>query len=245
MSFVFGRGVGGALCACAVVGVASGLAQADPVHISYEFDQGTGDGFAFSVLHTPTNDRGNGSVLYRIVGTFEIIFDDVANTIEFMEFQADIVNRMNAGIKYGELSLSANSTLDLIAGPDGANDFLIGANQNDQSGNGLLSVMLTDTSGAISNVFEGNRNFLYLNRAYNARANHFNSASYSLGLWGATEEVFGGDGHGGNTNIQSGSLGMDIFGEVVGIVAIPLPTPAGLGALGLIGVAGFTRRRTS
>ncbi len=240
MSKIVARGAGGLLCAGAALCAPSFAAHAATVRITYSFDQGTGDGFAFSVLHTPTNDRGNGSSLYHIVGTFEVIFDDVANTLEFVDFQADIVNRTNSGIKLGEMSLTANSTLDLIPGPDGPNDFLAGADSNDQSGNGILSIAISDTSGNITNAFEGDRSFLFLARDYNARANHFNSSTYALGLWGATEEVFGGDGHGGNTNILSSSLGMDIFGD---IVAIPLPASAGLATLGLLGLVGVRRRR--
>lgn len=217
-------------CSLAAAALVVSSANAGTTTIHYgDIQQGVGPGFGFSVIHTPTNDHGNGSLLYRMFSTLTAVYDDVddgdgAGSLTFTQFDGQLfeendLNPINVGPLAGSITLRASSTLNLQDGTDGG-DFL-----GSTFVEGLLQLTISIIGQADRDI-----DIQFKAISYNPLANRFDPNNpYTLGLWGATPEVFTGD-------INADSLGFDLFAMV------PLPNPAALGALGL-GVVGVLRRR--
>lgn len=211
--------------------IAAASTRANPVRMHFEIDQGRGSGFGFSVLHRPSNGRGNGRILYRYLGDLEADVDLHAGTVTLTQFQADLfrernLNPRHKGPRVGSLSLVEGQ---LTTNADG----LLG---------GQITLSLTlDGKGS------GDVTFLFQPIAYNPLANRLDDELGRFGLWGATADMFG---QGppmpiGDTGLTS--LGMDLLtgpGTEV-MVAVPLPSGVMLGSVGLAGLFGVRRRRRS
>ena len=202
-------------------------AWAGQIHIQSDIAQGHGSGFGFSVLHAPQNGQGNGHILYRYRGSFETVYDDVAQTIAFTRFDADLFSEHNlnpstSGGPVGSLSLvsgglTKQATGDLVSGS-------------------LILHLILDGVG------EGDVTLLFQQNGYNPLANRFDADSFRLGLWGATADMFG---QGPTTQIgDTGltSLGMDLL-STNSMQMVPLPSGVALGSAGLLGMFGARRRR--
>jgi len=191
-------------------------------------NQGTRSGLGFTLIHEPTDDAGNGDLLYRMFASMTVVFDDSAGTLEFTDFQAGLFEESNfnpgvSGAEIGQISLRQNSTLTRGASTGVTDQTFI---------SGTLALTL-DLDGETARDID----IEFKAIDYNDLANRFNSdpsSGFALGLWGATPEVFDGD-------FTADSLGFDLFAENGTI--IPLPSAANLGLLGLGIVGGTTRRR--
>lgn len=207
--------------------ITSGVAVAGQERVHFDIQQGTGSGFGFSVLHNATNASGAGNILFRQLGTMEMVFDDIAQTFTFSEFDADLFAENNLdpntlGSRVGSLSLVEGQLLV------GANNMLFGS----------LTLNVT-----IDGVGDGEATFNFLPIAYNALANRWDPNLNRIGLWGAVANVFG-EGplvEIGNTGLFN--LGFDML-TGPGMQVIPLPSGVALGSAGLLGLMGVRRRRT-
>ncbi len=212
-------------------------ASADTVKIKYnEIAQGTENGFGFSLVHTPTNDAGAGSLLYRMFSSFTIVWDntddgDGAGKVTVTElsaqlFQESNFNPNNVGAMEGTITLRENSVLNLQAGTD-ANTHL-----GSQFVEGILKLTLSLDGEADRDIdIQFNAN------SYNALANRFDpNNGFAIGLWGATPEVF-------TDNIDGDSLGFDLFGGNGQIVPLPNAASFGLIGFGVLGAGASMRRR--
>lgn len=214
----------------------TGAASADTVKIKYnEVAQGTENGFGFSLMHTPTNDAGGGSLLYRMYSTFTILWDntddgDGAGSITVTELSAQLFlennfNPNNVGAMVGTITLRESSMLNVQDGTD----------QNTHAGSQFVEGLLKLTL-SLDGEADRDLDIQFNAENYNALANRFDPDNdFALGLWGATPEVF-------QNNIDGDSLGFDLFGSNGQIV--PLPTAANIGLLGFGFVsAGASMRR--
>lgn len=215
----------------------TGAASADTVKIKYnDVAQGTENGFGFSLVHTPTNDAGAGSLLYRMFSSFTVVWDntddgDGAGKLTVTElsgqlFQESNFNPNNFGAMEGTITLRETSVLNLQSGTD--NNTHLGT----QFVEGILKLTLS-LDGEADRDLDIQFNAL----SYNALANRFDpNNGFALGLWGGTPEIF-------QNNIDSTSLGFDLFGSNGQIVPLPNAASFGLLGLGLLGGSASMRRR--
>lgn len=223
-------------------GLLGATAQADTVQIDYNIAHDTDEGFAYSVFHIPkwhNGAQGWGSVAWRMVGGFSILFDEDAETFEFTDFNATIFQETDLnpdlGAQAGEVSFVSSSTFGVngagVTGGELTMHFEFGANPGPQAN--------ANSSGDITIVFP--------QIAFNPIANRFDTTTFDLGLWGATANVFNWHnprGITGDTGIYK--LGMDLRGDPSGPpVMIPLPGGASLAVMGFgaLGLGRMTRRR--
>lgn len=232
--------------ATAVAGAALGcaaMAHGAPVSLHYsDVDQGTRSGFGFSVVHRPINDAGAGDILYRLTLTsIDVLWDEATASLTFTGLQGRLFEENNLdpatlGPEVGKIDLAAVSALSLSATPVIGTDSLSGAGGEFLGGDIAFTMTLFGPDGALGGGDDTLRNFTirFLSKDYNPLANRFNPADqYSLGLWGATPETFTASGP------TADSLAVDIFASAP---VVPLPSAAGLGAVGLC-CLGLRRRR--
>lgn len=215
----------------------TGAASADTVKIKYnEIAQGTENGFGFSLVHTPTNDAGAGSLLYRMFSSFTVLWDNTddgdgagdltVTQLDAQLFQESNFNPNNFGAMEGTITLRETSVLNLQDGTDSSTHL------GTQFVEGILKLTLS-LNGEADRDLDIQFNAL----SYNALANRFDpNNGFALGLWGGTPEIF-------QNNIDGDSLGFDLFGTNGQIV--PLPNAASFGLLGLsfLGAGASMRRR--
>lgn len=200
------------------ISLATTQAPAGEIMIDFEIGNSVSNNFAYSLIHTATSDQGNGSVLYRIIGNFSATYDDVANTLTFTSFTADL---------YDGISVSNPSQLGSLVGSLSLDSGLLNYNPFTNIIDGQLNLDMT--LGSSSELIT----FQFQPIQYNGFANTFDPTSLFLGLWGATPDVFGGTWDGSH-------LGMDLVGN--GVI-VPLPAAFMLGLVGL-SMAGLYRKRS-
>jgi len=215
--------------------VGAGAADAAPVRLNYTLQQGSSQGFAFSLLHVPDASKGAqgfGVVAYRVEGTFTVDYDADAGTLDFVDFAATLFNDSNVNTARG----AEAGSLSLVDGAlsRGAGDLVSGA---------LTLEMTLNSAAATGGPGAGEVTFAFPEAGFNQLANRFDSETFALGLWGATPDVFGAFQPQpiGDTGLTS--LGADIRGIAPVMEAVPLPTPVLAGAGGLAAVALGRRRR--
>ncbi len=215
------------LLATTAILAAATSAFAGTVRIQSDIAQGTASGFGFSVLHAPFNASGSGQILYRYQGSFETVYDTVAETLTFTQFDAILFEETN--LNPNTLGSQAG-TLSLVSG-----EFTKQPSSNLVSGSLTLRLAL-DGGG------EGDVTFLFKPIAYNPLANRWDPETMSLALWGATADMFGEgpESEIGNTGLTS--MGMDLLSDN-SMQIVPLPSGVALGSAGLLGVFGVRRRR--
>jgi len=213
-----------------IAAIAAGSASAGTVPVQFTIQTNTFDNFQFSVFHSSDAAGGQGgTILEGFTGTFTVVFDDVAQTIAFTEFDGSL----NGG---GQVTLADASSLSFAGQESGSGDQLV-------SGDLSLNIINPNSGGS------GQVDFTFDAQAFNSLANQFffpdgtaipagapeSGEPFGLGLWG--QGVFQGDP--GTGPYSDGVLGIDLFasGQI-----IPLPTPVALGAAGLIGLAAGRRR---
>lgn len=202
-------------------------AFAGSVRIHSDIAQGTGSGFGFSVLHAPNNDQGSGQILFRYLGSFDTIYDNVAQTLTFTQFDA---------LLFEESNLNPNT----LGAQVGSLSLVGGMLTNQPMGNlvsGSLTLHLT-----IDGEGEGDVTFLFKAIAYNPLANRWDPENLSLGLWGATADMFGESPEMQIGNTGFTSMGMDLL-STGSMQIVPLPSGVALGSAGLLGIFGVRRRR--
>jgi len=201
------------------LGLLTSGVNADTMTLDFDIQNGVGDGFAYSLIHTstPENPMG-GSLLYRMTGTFQIVFDDLINTLTFTEFDATLHSKPKAskpdklGKDVGAITLDSG---ELKWDPDSG------------IASGLLTVNM-EVKDEVETV-----TFQFDPMGYNPYANRYDPDTQTLALWGATpfEQT-------ARAKCVKG-LGMDLAGT--GTQVVPLPAPVALGLAGLGGV--LLRRR--
>ncbi len=223
--------------ALAAATITAGFASAGTSTLQYEIAQGVQSGFGFSVLHIPSVSNGHvgyGSVAFRMVGTFELEYDDMADTVTFTEFDAALFNDNNLNTATGALA----GSMELVS----SDAFSIGAGDL-VAGSATFHIELNDDTNA-GNEGAGHVTLNFKAIAYNALANKFNTSNFMFGLWGATADVFG---EGPVTPIGDTGLtrlGMDLLGKnPTTPPVVPTPSAFGLGLAGAIGLGGVRRRR--
>jgi len=220
----------------AAVLLTAATAAASTTTINYsDIEQGTGSGFGFSVMHLPTNDHGNGDIVYRMVASMTMDYDDVARTLTVTQFDGDLHDENslnpNLGPLAGSIALDTTASNVLYLGTADEGNGVAGDNSGNFVG-GTLNFTFEVGAGDVALTIT------FYRHNYNALANRFDPTApkYALGLWGATPNTFGNDGTGPNTNIGPDDFGFDLF------TMVPLPGTASLGLLGL-GLLGATSRR--
>lgn len=207
-----------------VVALATSSSLAGTRTIEMVIQSDTFDNFQFSVLHSASSNGGeSGNILGGFTGRFTIEVDDVAETIEFTSFRGDISGT------------SRSDDIKLAADPSrGASMFSMDPGTNLIAGNLKLDIF---DGGTFKDA-----DFNFDPTAFNSLANQFfeqgedpqGSNRETLGLWGLSQQLSGGESLLGDTN----QIGIDLVGR-----AIPMPTPIAMASLGLVGVAGVRRRR--
>lgn len=222
--------------AAATAGFAASSATADSVRLNYDIANGSGSGFAFSVLHVPSIQRGEmgwGSVAFRMVGTFSLDYDASAGTVEFAAFDATLFNETNLNPNLG----SEAGTFELVSSD------VFGINGDDLvEGDATFRMSLgSGTQRGVQNS-SGEVTVRFKAIAYNPLVNKLDPDTLQFGLWGATADVFGEAGQRSVGDTGFSRLGMDLLGNAP---TVPMPSALGMAGIGLggLGFGGATRRR--
>jgi len=222
-----------ALGACLAAG---SVASADTMNFTVHND--TFQNFQFSLFHTANRggDNQSGDILYFFDGSFQMTRAN--NQLTFDSFNGKVMQDTVNGIQ--EVSGSSITLNDSEA--PGANSITITNNIANGGrlihGNLSIDVDLGNAGGTGTLSFDfDDQNFVTLaNKFFDGNIPNNAPGSddrFGIGLWGLaddTDNLFGGDG--------DGLVGIDLFAT-----AVPLPHPAAIAGLGLIGVVGVRRLR--